>query len=156
MNTNTERLLRDADDPEGYEYPAGVEIDYPRHLQTVKVIRNGLDVEFGARFELFEAQDASFTCESTWCIARPATAEFGIWRVVRLGVRFSNFSRLFSIYTSEHDNVSPEDEQRVRRIVEREGFVYIPCRELQGLYDGANPTLRDGKVTWWIRFFDYL
>jgi hypothetical protein len=32
----------------------------------------------------------------------------------------------------------------------------VPADQLEEIYDGRNKVLRNGRNTWWIRFFDYL
>jgi hypothetical protein len=46
--------------------------------------------------------------------------------------------------------------EEIRVLVDRHGWTYVPAGALKVTYDGRNAKLRDGRATWWTRFFDYL
>ncbi|MEM6473291.1 MAG: hypothetical protein AAF802_27265 [Planctomycetota bacterium] len=75
-------------------------------------------------------------------------------------IRFSNFSRLFTIHGKEWQE--RYDELRLGECIElftEHKFKYIPSDVLHVPYDGVNGAdhpIADSPLTWWIRFFDYL
>jgi hypothetical protein len=73
--------------------------------------------------------------------------------IFAIAIRFSNFGRLFTIHGN---TLASYPVDAIRALVTRHGWTYVPADELDETYDGRNGALRDGRSTWWIRFFDYI
>jgi len=147
MKPETLRLLEEADDPVGTEFPKdGGGEDLWRRIQGLvapleRIVGRPLRLDEGV-------QDASFATDIALVEEEPK----GVYAPV-LAVRFSNFGRLFTVWSSS-GTPDPDLCRRIVETVRAEGFVYIEEAELSEPYTRRNPHLKD--TTWWIRFFDYL
>jgi hypothetical protein len=159
MDEATHRLLVAADDADGAEVPAGDWRAFPYQAlaKSVSEVQRALEKELGLRLVRDgNVQDASFHDE-----IRVLHPEFG-WRregghlVSDLAIRFSNFGRLYTIFTNLAGIPGEIPIGVLKEIVTRHGWTYVAPEPLEELYDGIHPGFRDGKTTWWIRFFDYL
>lgn len=149
MRPETMRILREADDPvdvEGESREGGEEA-----WRNVRALVPALEAILGKRLELDEnVQDASFMTDIA---LREETAP-RVWDAL-VAVRFSNFGRLYTVWTSYPSwRIAPETVERIIGAVRAAGFVYVEAEELQEPYTGRNPALEGS--TWWIRFFDYV
>lgn len=154
MDPKTRSLLASADDATGFEVPGNDWGRFPGgELEaSVAKVHAALASELGLAFERDRhVQDASFFDQLA--IEQRLDERSS---AVALGIRFSNFGRLFTLYTTTESEPHAYDEAAIVALVERHGWRYVPSDELEAPYDGANARMRDGETTWWIRFFDYL
>ncbi len=114
---------------------------------------------FGAKLDVDRhVQDASFLTDVGYLDDRYYDREKGCGALsYRFSFRFSNFGRLFTLFGSDLDAADDRCEKAMaaKALIERRGFTFVDAEELDELYDGKNVPF-DGKLTWWIRFFDYL
>ena len=158
MEAIVRRLLEANDDPEGCEFPTGDPSSPPGDLaESVRSIQRTLREDLNLPMELDGCvQDASFHDELR--ILHP-TSDRGNGVVAlfsEIAIRFSNFGRLYTIHSALPSIPARYPVDQIKAIVERHGWKYVPADQLEEVYDGRNKVLRDGRNTWWIRFFDYL
>jgi hypothetical protein len=143
-------LFQSADDPERCEYPSG--FDERAAITRVESVIPQLERILGVPLELDTAvQDASFFTEIS--LQRPAP-EAGYIDVV-IGVRFSSFGDLFTVWSScSFGGLARTAVQQVVTAVEEHGFHYVEEDVLAEPYTGPNPAFSGS--TWGYRFFEYL
>ena len=78
-----------------------------------------------------------------------------IAHIPSIGTRFSNFGRLYTIY-SDSSELEKYSVNELRRIVDSFGWKYVDPKDLNEPYDGVREDLRNDGISWWRRFFDYL
>jgi hypothetical protein len=159
MESVTRKLLDEHDDPQGCEVPGGDWSAFPygalaesvRNVQAA--LRNELDLPFDRDGNV---QDASFHDELRILHPSSFRANGVVALVSEIAIRFSNFGHLYTIHSAMPERLASYPVDRIRTVIERHGWTYVPADELEEVYDGKNGVLRDGRNTWWIRFFDYL
>jgi len=153
MDSALRRLLDAHDDPVGCEIPGNDWSNFPAAAlaESIRSIQRALNSELGISFELDgNVQDASFCGELH--VRRSGAGVI----VSESAIRFSNFGHLYTLHSAMPAIPDRYPVGRIKAIVELHSWTYVPADELEELYDGKNVVLRDGRNTWWIRFFDYL
>jgi len=154
----TKVLLESVDDAEGFECPGNdwANLPWKDYKADISSIQKELELEVDLRLDADgSVQDASFFEElrilnpSSYCSARV------IQLIPDFALRFSNFGKLFTMYSDTGSLLAFPVEQ-VRLLVEGHGWRYVAAEELTSPYDGKNAALRNAKISWWIRFFDYI
>jgi hypothetical protein len=152
-------LLRELDDPDHLETPAGYDFEATR--ARFERLVQGLDVVFDCRSDADRSvQDASLHAR----VVVPAEATVTGERVV---VCVSNFGSLATVSlenpgaydTAELETLlATQDAARVCRVLDDLDYVVVPEWDLWQTYDGAAPldVITGGRATWWVRFFDYI
>ncbi|MDO9022288.1 MAG: hypothetical protein Q7V43_35515 [Myxococcales bacterium] len=159
MNPALRKVLDDSDDPEGCEVPGDNWAAFPYDELAASVgsiqetLRNELNLPFDRDGYV---QDASFHDELRQLHPDSFRANGVVVLTPEIAVRFSNFGRLYTIYSAVPDTLTHYPLDRIRAVVELRGWRYVPADELGEIYDGKNRAFNDGRTTWWIRFFDYL
>jgi hypothetical protein len=155
-DTGLQRLLRDLDDPEHLEWPAGYD-DRATRARFERLAQR-LDTDFGTRCDVDRhVQDASHHGR----IEVPAAATASGRRLVLV---VSNFGDL-AVVTVDNPGcwtdaeaaalLHPDDDRRARAALADLGWVLVPEEPLWRPYDGAvRPPHRPRN--WWTRFFDHL
>ena len=154
MDAKTHQLLFEVVDPLGFEVPGNDWRRFPHDelRQSVLQVHAALQRELGVALQRDgQVQDASFHDELS-TLYEIGPRQYG----VDLGIRFSNFGRLFTVYTTRETFAPDYDLLAIISIVERHGWRHIPYTALDAPYNGVNAKLCDGKTTWWVRYFDYL
>jgi hypothetical protein len=152
-------MLDAHDDSEGCEVPGGDWSTFPHGslAESVRSVQAALRGELNLSFDRDgNVQDASFHDELRVLHPESFRANGIVAFVSEIAIRFSNFGRLYTIHSAMPEMPTGYPLDRIRAVVERHGWTYVPADELQEIYDGKNRVLRDGRNTWWIRFFDYL
>lgn len=75
---------------------------------------------------------------------------------MEFAIRFSNFGQLFTVYSCLDPIPDRYDVPSILKFIQQHGWRYVPADELDVPYDGVNDVLKQARITWWIRFFDYL
>ena len=159
MEHDIKWLLVDADDPVGIEFPNNEQDpdNWDMLFENVAAVKRRLRDELSLDLKALDSiQDASFFSELMKLVEIAKTEEGGVEMFVQIGIRFSNFGRLFTIYSARERGLAEFPIGDIRKIVESEEWKYVEAAKLYLPYDGANIELRDGKFTWWDRFFDYV
>lgn len=161
----TFELLRQHDDPVGVERPTDFDEDQLR--EQVTRLAQTLEHRFGviaAEVGPPSIQDATFFANLR--IEPGATVSgHGLW------VRISNFGHLASagatnpgVYGDE-DLAQHTDEKEWSDLldaIQSDGFEYVAEEHLWPDYDGQNEYVKAfyretrGRLTWWVRFFDWV
>ena len=148
MKHDYRRVLEAADEPGCYEFPSKFDYDAlearAKQIQTrvLQELREPTTFE-GANFN----QDASFSIDII------LTSHVVLKDKLRYqpSIRFSNFGNLVTICW--HDLMPHLLYQQIIKIVEDDGFHFIPEEELATPYDGV----MTGKFpNWWGRYFDWI
>ncbi len=158
LSPRVRAILEAADCSTGYEIPRDVWEAFPgrEYLSEIKVIQKRIESELGLslRRDGF-VQDASFYDELFIYRSDAFPGDGSITHLVQIGIRFSNFGKLYTIYASEMSNKKKFDTEGIERIINSFGWTYISAEEpLEATYDGKHDRLR-GRISWWERFFDY-
>ena len=159
MNPAIRQLLDDSDDPEGSEVPGENWAAFPYDALAAsvgniqEVLRNELNLPLDRDGYV---QGASFHDELRRLHPDSFRANGVVALTPEIAVRFSNFGRLYTIYSAVPDTLTHYPVDRIRAVVELQGWRYVPADELGEIYDGKNRAFNGGRITWWIRFFDYL
>lgn len=144
-------LLREHDDPVNWEVPGGWEnYDYltarRRFLHFADDIEKALaskcEVESGSMI-----QDASFIGQINLpnkCSKEPEYRGF---------LRISHFGSFAAF--SDDEELKPDCLDKIKDVIEKHGYVYIPLEILAGPYSGRNTGVT-GIPNWVIRYFDYV
>ena len=150
MNADYKRLLQAADEAGCYEFPS--RFDYEGLERRARLAQSRIHRETG-EITKFEGgnfnQDASFSiaiCFDRRSVKKPE----GICIPT---IRFSNFGNLVSTCWAEL--FSPDTLSLVIKVLQEEGFHYIPEVELDCEYDGVMKG-QIPKWTWWGRYFDWV
>jgi hypothetical protein len=154
MDAIVHKLLLSCDN-EGFEVPHNDRTAFPfRELsESVTRIRERIRVELDIDLKRQgHIEDASFLDDLY--ASRPEEGKTN-QTYYAFCIRFSNFGRLFTIYGLNSKVFAEFPFERVRQLVEGEGWTYVPEDQLHELYDGMNKVLRKQGVSWWIRYFDY-
>ena len=144
MRPETRRLLERHDDPIGTEVPGNDWRRFPHEqlLANVRAIHQQL-LKADPRFDLDDkVQDASFF------------ASLQIHESLMF-ITFSNFGRLCTVAVGKPEMIA-FPLAMISDLLRKSGWIEVPRDDLEEIYDGVNPHLRDGKRTWMNRFFDYL
>jgi len=161
MNPELRRILEAADDAVGTAGPvdtscSGYEADEDDIQYVLAAIRQHHGIEFERDGNV---QDASFF-EELYVLtseARQARDEGGGYaHLVEIGIRFSNFDKLFTVYSHLDSIPDRYDLASIIGLVSDRGWQYVPAEPLEVPYDGVNEVLRRSGIMWWHRFFDYL
>jgi hypothetical protein len=72
--------------------------------------------------------------------------------LTRLAIPFSCFARLFTVWGNSPD---PAIVRAIVKILETDGFSYVPMDALGEAYDGRNRHKASIR-TWYARYFDYV
>ena len=159
MDSALHSLLLDRDNASGFEVPDEDwrAFPYQELANSVERIRERLLGEAGVSFTRDgNVQDASFHDELRVQVQQSGTIDRSVAAGPDFAIRFSNFGRLFTIWSGPTNDPGRYPTTLVLDIVREEGWTYVPAEQLDEVYDGLNERLRDGRTTWWIRFFDYL
>jgi hypothetical protein len=158
MDPALRELLEKHDDPDGGEFPVGANAPaYKVMAESVTSIQRALRDELSLSLENSGgAQDCSFHAEIHVLHPSSYRPNGVIAFTPEIAIRFSNFGRLFTIYSALPELLPRYPVDAIRAIVERHGWTYVPADQLHVIYDGRNTLLRNGVNTWWIRYFDYL
>jgi hypothetical protein len=152
-------LLDLHDDATGFEVPGNDWSAFPHKQLAADVlsIQRELLESFGLAFYRDPSvQDASYHAELSIRHLQQRMMDNGSRRLVWLAIRFSNFGRLFSIRPINPLTFHRYPVDAIRELVTSHGWTYVPAVELEELYDGRHAGFRDGRTTWWTRFFDYV
>ena len=164
MRKDIEKLLRASDDSVGSYVPGDDWASFPYYelANSVEEVKAALQKATGVEFDRDgNAQDASFHDELRILSPESYLTNRVTVYIPEIGIRFSNFGRLFTIHSAFDKIPKKYPVQEIQEIVEAHGWIFIPADKLKEPYDGVNVRLRDymglgNKVTWWIRFFDYI
>jgi len=156
MERAVRALLEAADDAEGFEVPANdwEAFPYKVYEQEILEIQHRLHDDLGLVLQRDgNVQDASFLDDLRILSSVPDQPNTF---VVPLCIRFSNFGKLFTVWSSL-DSI-PSEYPLADIVVRVEGFGwrYVPVEELDEPYDGRNERLRGANTSWWARFFDWV
>ena len=159
LSPEVRAVLETADCNTGYEVPREDWESFPwrRYISEIETIQNRINTELNISLKRDKnVQDASYLDE-LFIYRNDAFLNDGIIvHTVQIGIRFSNFGKLYTIYASDISDTNKFDVQGIKRIVDSFGWTYVPAEELRKVtYDGKHKELR-GEVSWWIRFFDYV
>lgn len=140
-------LLNRFDELNAFEEPTDRDDTFPEDAEH---LREALNQSLNLNLKLTVTQDAAFYGYlSSDGGKRP-----------HLSVRLSKFGRLVTLRGIPEDYPPKALKDRIIRVIEETGFVYIPVEILMQKYDGKN--IRLAKVTgkenptWWDRYFDYI
>ena len=143
MKTATLEDLLDADDPLECEAPH--DFDRDATLLRIRDLQPALERLTGLPFQIDEqVQDASYFAElfARDPIERPLPSG-GCYIETFIGVRFSAFRDLFTIWTcSSVRPISDDERARIAKLVSSAGFLYVPSDILDLPYTGNNVHLR--------------
>ena len=128
-------------------------------MEEIDAMLPELESVFGLKLDVDRnVQDASFITDVGYLDDRYFDREKGSGALSYLFCfRFSNFGKLFTLFGSDLDEGSDTSAKvaTAKQYIDSQGFVFVDADELEEIYDGKNEPF-DGKLTWWIRFFDYL
>jgi len=156
MDASVRRLLEDADDAEGWEVPhdGWDTFPYKDRIAEIVSIQDRIRTDFALEMKRDgNVQDASFIDELSILEEVPDKQNTYF---TRLSIRFSNFGKLFTIYSCLDPIPSEYPMADMIALVESFGWNYVSADALDEQYDGANISIRKQGCSWWIRFFDYL
>jgi hypothetical protein len=156
MNKEIHGYLVSVDEKGNWEFPKDGRWDIP--FDEVISIKPDLEKITGVTLDVDKnVQDASFLTDLGLLDERYYDREKKSGTLSYLfSIRFSNFGRMFTIMGSEW----PENENKyslgeVIEFLQHRDYKYIPEAELHEPYDGVNEPF-EPKLSWWIRYFDYL
>lgn len=134
-------LLRAVDDPENCEYHP--DFDYDEAMQRVQSLKPELDRIAGEPFWIDKnVQDASFFTNLILKDRKNVSSKKTLIYTL-LGVRFSYFGNLFTIWSSSpSERLDKEKVEAIIKTVEARGFVYIDEASLAEPYSGSNRYLQ--------------
>jgi hypothetical protein len=142
-------VLEAADDPDTWEMPAS--FPWRSELERIRQIKPRLDKVIGRAFVLDDGiQDSAAFAELR--VEGSPNASNVIQ--VEVGVTFSAFGRLVSIWSSPSCVVPERLTEELATALGDLGYVYVPSDVLERPYDGRC-VLRDRIPTWADRFFGY-
>jgi hypothetical protein len=148
MTEETREILRQHDEANAFEFPRN--FDCKALERRASIVEGRLNEECG---ELTKFEGALYNQDASFSVA---VCLHGHERSMGQGIclpsiRFSNFGSLVSITWPEL--IPSERLELIVRILEAEGFTFLPQDELDCPYDGV----MSGKFeSWWIRYFDWL
>lgn len=160
MDPKLRQILLAADDPLRCEAPSSPETSFEDQHASILTIQQELLSQQGLRFDLDGCvQDASFFDELF--ILMPEEQDNrrrygGFVRSMEFAIRFSNFGQLFTIHSCLDPIPDRYDVPSIIELIQKHDWRYVPADELEVPYDGINDHLKQARITWWIRFFDYL
>ncbi|GAA3573486.1 hypothetical protein GCM10022197_32880 [Microlunatus spumicola] len=152
-------LLRELDDPDHLETPAGFDLGATR--ERFERLVGGLDEAFGCRTDADRSvQDASLHARVVVPAGSTSSGE-------RLVVCVSNFGGLATVSLTNpgvfdsaelHELLHADDAAHVYGVLDDLDYVVIPEDPLWTTYDGPSQITVDARwpASWWTRFFDYL
>jgi hypothetical protein len=152
MDIATLRLLEqiDAQSSVHAEYPD--DLDWAREIAQVRALAPVVEQIIGRACTVDDGvQDASFLADIA---AYERSLERDIGLVAALAVRFSNFGRLFTTWSTAPTPLDPGVVAAVIHAVRERSYLYVDGTMLNVPYTGVDPRYKGG--TWWIRFFEYL
>lgn len=157
MKPETKRILLSADEKGHWEFPPRSAVGTT--MEEIDAMLPELESVFGLKLDVDRnVQDASFITDVGYLDDRYFDREKGSGALSYLFCfRFSNFGKLFTLFGSDLDEGSDTSAKvaTAKQYIDSQGFVFVDADELEEIYDGKNEPF-DGKLTWWIRFFDYL
>ncbi len=156
MDIEIHSFLLSVDEKGNWEYPKDGRCDIS--FKDVESIKPELERIMGVTLDIDKnVQDASFLTDLGLLDDRNYDREKGAGLISYLfSIRFSNFGRMFTIISSEWpENKEKYNLSKVIKYLEGKKYKYIPEAELNETYDGVNEPF-EPKLTWWIRYFDYL
>lgn len=128
-------------------------------MEEIDAMLPELERVFGLKLDVDRnVQDASFLTDVGYLDDRYFDREKGGGALSYLFCfRFSNFGKMFTLFGSDLDEGSDTSAKvaTAKQYIDSQGFVFVDADELEEIYDGKNEPF-DDKLTWWIRFFDYL
>lgn len=154
MEPSVRALLDLYDDPVGCEFPENDFFRIEELEASVRAVQTAILDELHISMKRDgNVQDASY--HDSLFVIHPESVR-PRYAYVAVGIRFSNFGRLFSICEGEPEIHAQYPVDEIKALVTRHGWKFVDAEQLHEIYDGKNKALRDGRNTWWIRFFDYL
>ncbi|MCH7227165.1 hypothetical protein [Haloferula sp. A504] len=157
MNPETKRILLEADEQGHWEFPPSSAPGTA--IKEIDAMLPELERILGIKLDVDRnVQDASFLTDVGYLDDRYYDRQKGVGALSYLfSFRFSNFGRMFTLFGSDLDDGggTKTNVMAAKRYIEDRGFTFVDADELEELYDGKNEPF-DNKLTWWVRFFDYL
>jgi hypothetical protein len=159
MNPAVRALLDLHDDATGFEVPNEdwSAFPYQQLVDSVQAIQRELLEKLGLAFQRDgQVQDAAFHDELTILRSQEDGSSGVSASVLGLAIRFSNFGRLYTMRSVDSVTLNLYPVDAIRALVASQGWTYVADADLAEVYDGRNDALRDGRTTWWTRFFYYV
>jgi len=129
--------------------------DRDEALARIAPLQQELGRLTGLSFEVREAQDATFFAELDAYDPNPKTLHGTSCIETYVGVRFSAFGNLFTIWsTSSTRPLADEERLKIAAVVSNAGFLYAPLELLKLPYSGVKFS-QQGAQDWWYHFFEY-
>ena len=150
-------ILEAADCDTGWEVPKDDWENFPwqEYNSEIEIIHKRINSELGLKLEENRSvQDASF-CGELYILGDTVSSEGMSVRGMQIGIIFSNFGKLYTIWSSEPLYREKFDVESIKRIIDYFGWQFVPNEELGATYDGKHDQLR-GKISWMDRFFSYV
>jgi hypothetical protein len=145
MDDAVRARLREADDAEHWDRPPGFSME--AEIRRVRAVKPKLEKIIGSVLELDEhSERAAHYAQLTQKVHE------GEVFLTRLAISFSCFSQLVTVWGNSPDATLV---RAVVKLLEIDGFRYVPMEALNEAYDGRNrqkPSIR----TWYARFFDFV
>ena len=149
-----DKILIEADDETGIEAPADGMRPWDEMHGSVTRIRDKIRDRLGLELEVDgNVQDASYHEELRVLAPESYVSEQVTAFVYDLGIRFSNFGRLYTIFGAT-GALKKYPVEEIKGIVYEEGWFFVDPADLQATYYGKNKRLHG--ISWWDRFFDYV
>lgn len=156
MDADLLRLLLELDARYADQVEAPEEMDWRAMEVRVEALRPLIERLTGHVFELSLPEAASFYGDLTSQYRR----EDGNEILTLLGVRFSNFGELFTVWSIGARELPADVVAKVIEVTRDHGFVYVDYEALRAPYTGVVERFKDLKVVavsnWFTRFFDHV
>ncbi|MEM6329005.1 MAG: hypothetical protein AAF790_02025 [Planctomycetota bacterium] len=133
------QLFAEHDDPVRWEYPSGM--DYRREIERFQAFFAQLQEHLAVALEYeteAHVQDASFHSQI---------------RIGETWLRFSNFGGMVAF--DDDDAINTQTRHSAMRLLQQNGYRFVPSVELQHRYTGRNPGIT-GIPDWYTRFFSWI
>lgn len=157
MNADIRKILEAADCDTGWEIPKDnwETFPYEDYISDIKLIQEKISEQLDVELKRDgSVQDASFI-DQLFILDDSAFMGNGvIAHIYQFAIRFSNFGKLYTIYSHVESNLNESTVKQVMQIVEGYGWIYVPRKALKKPYDGKHSGFIGQE--WWIRFFDYI
>ena len=141
-------------DATGWYWPD--EFDYNAAMSEARQLKPEIEEIIGhPMWQDTSVQDASYFTEFLWLDEERSTPGKGGARALHIGVRFSNFDRMVTVFSGNGDEKEfTRFESQIARVLNAHGYRYIPKSVLGEEYPGAEDWM--GNWSWFSRFFGYL
>lgn len=152
MDEATLQLLRSSDHPEACEYPP--DFLWEQEVAQVRALRPRLESIVGRSLTMDEGvQDAAFFTDLSALERHPAPDMPCLY--VAVGIRFSAFGRLATVWSSSQTEAPPSSVvSGIAAELQSHGYRFVSLDALEEPYTGTNRHLQS-LASWWRRFFDY-